>query len=152
VGNHGICFGVFWRVEDEDSQATTTPRDGILSAPESDLTFEVKYEWQRKRLRKSLVNHSNWGCRQPSPFISVYGNEDWAFNEARRRQRDGRYNVTVTEIDLELLDNRVEFRNAAKLANTPGLRTSDEEWRTAVGEFLFINCVPHEAAVDVHPV
>ena len=140
---------LFWRVEDEGSQAVTTD-DGIYSASENAVDF---IRTPSNVLGAYLSEHLDWNSNEPSPFISTYKDETWAFNEAGRRKRDyRRQNVTVTEIDLSRLRRRIQYRHVVKLAQKLRVKMKPSVWDAADAEYIFANHIPKTAVVAVYDV
>ncbi|KAL8299185.1 hypothetical protein RB601_003617 [Gaeumannomyces tritici] len=129
----------FYRVEDEDSRRRIAPGSGFYAPGESEVGFENGWE---------LVAHLDWRNREPTSFISVYSRKDVALREAHRRKRQGKRDVTVTEIDVSLAPWRLEFRNMRRLCASLEVYIETEAWHNSEYEWVFLHCIPKRAIRD----
>ncbi|KAI1302215.1 hypothetical protein F5Y03DRAFT_212459 [Xylaria venustula] len=135
---------VFWRVEDEDSQAQTR-NSGIRAAGVGGDFRRLSLE-----LRQCLERHLDWSDRTPSPFISAYCDEDAANREVNRRLDRGKRRITITKIDVTDLDyGTVQYRNLRKLAKNLDLWVHELAWNNSEHEYIFLHYIPREAIEDV---
>ncbi|KFH48270.1 hypothetical protein ACRE_009260 [Hapsidospora chrysogenum ATCC 11550] len=139
-----------WRAEDDDSQVQTTMRRGAVAADvKSRVGFGLRTRHERARLRRKFHNQLDWSNRTKTPFISTYGRERAALEEAGRRKRDGKKNVRVVKIDTYQADCRVEYRNVRKLAKALGYWIPDKAWRNSEFEYIFLRHIPASAIMEI---
>ncbi|KAI0814536.1 hypothetical protein GGR55DRAFT_436775 [Xylaria sp. FL0064] len=104
---------IFYRVDDEDSEARMTER-GIWA------TGQVKVDF--RQLAAELERHIEWWSKEASPFVSVYSDKRTAFREAKRRMRNGKKHVTITYINTwEVKYGVVQYRSVRLLAEELGV-------------------------------
>lgn len=134
-----------WRVEDNDSKAQfKKSKGGIVASSKRSVPMNAG-------CRKIIRGHLNWHSRNLSPCISATVDREWAFNEARRRKRQGKTNVVVHEICIsksrlrgyERRGNRIVYRHVFKwldLARTklPGCA----DFACTEQEYLFLHSIP----------
>ncbi|KAH0596039.1 hypothetical protein MHUMG1_05898 [Metarhizium humberi] len=143
-------YRYFYRVEDEQSQAVTTPGKGISAAGRADLNLSAMHGNQAEELRWNLQNHLDWSSNYESPFISAYDDEDVAFSIAEgRREKLGREHVTVTKIDVSKVHGQIEFRELRPLAERLGVWIPDKAYHNSECEWIFLHDIPDEAVVGV---
>lgn len=133
---------VFYRVEDADSGARFVKKVGILAA---DTDTVVDFEGEQAALPDQVKRHLDWGNRIPTPFISTYSSEFTARNEAERRLRRGKVDVTIYKIDTRSTHKRVEYRDVRRLADKLRVTIQDEAWHNSKYEWIFLHCVPDDA-------
>ncbi|KAK8932782.1 hypothetical protein H634G_07096 [Metarhizium anisopliae BRIP 53293] len=143
-------YRYFYRVEDEHSQAVTTPGKGISAAGRADLNLSAMHGNQAEELRWNLQNHLDWSSNYESPFISAYDDEDVAFSIAEgRKEKLGREHVTVTKIDVSKVHGQIEFRELRPLAERLGVWIPDKAYHNSECEWIFLHDIPDEAVVGV---
>lgn len=143
-------YRYFYRVEDEHSQAVTTPGKGISAAGRAGINLGATYGNQAEELRWNLQNHLDWSSNYKSPFISAYDDEDVAFSIAEgRKEKLGRQHVTVTKIDVSKVHGQVEFRELRPLAERLGVWIPDKAYHNSEREWIFLHDIPDEAVVGV---
>ena len=85
-----VDYPLFYRVEDECSQARTIDGRGIWSRDRcARVDFKAWHGPKLEALGRHVTNHLDWSNRRPTPFISTYKNIGVAFEEAKRRKRRG---------------------------------------------------------------
>ncbi|QPH09460.1 hypothetical protein C2857_000234, partial [Epichloe festucae Fl1] len=93
-------YGLFYRVEDEGSQAVTTESEGISAVGTARIDFRAKNGRVAEKLRWNVEQHLRWNSDYESPFISAYADEHVASNIAKGRKKLGKQDVSVTTIDV----------------------------------------------------
>ena len=136
---------IFFRVEDEDSRARYFGEAGLLA---EDTETWVDFDSWNWRLLIQVKRHLKWGNRIPTPFISLYCDEDVAYREARRRVRDRQRNVRVYTINTWRSDEHMEWRNVRILAERLDLDIPEYAWNNSKYEYIFLHHVPDSAVVD----
>lgn len=134
---------IFFRVEDEDSRARYSDEEGLF-AEDTDTRVDFK-SWDR-RLLGQVERHLDWGNRVPTPFISMYCNEDVAFREAQRRVGKGK-DVRVYKINMRESDERREYRKIRLLAERLDFAIPEHAWNNSEYEYIFLHHVPDSAVV-----
>jgi hypothetical protein len=134
---------VFFRVEDDCSQAQRFEHAGILSRNQSNASFHTRLS----RTRQSIRDHLDWASREPSVFISVYSDWTTALREARRRLADGHENVVIWKIDTQKGYERARYRNIRLLASRCRIRVPRKAWNNSEHEWLFLHRVPDSMIV-----
>ena len=112
---------IFYRVEDEDSDARYYPNAGIFAgARVIDINLNP---YKDPSLHEEVERHLDWRNRISSPFISVYSDQEVACKEAERRVKDGKMNVRLRVIDTMQFDQNscLEYRRLRRLAKKLGL-------------------------------
>ena len=143
----GRCM---YRVEDEYSQARTTTGKGVVAADvKSWVDFRARQNYKRTQLTRHFRNHINWSNRTKTPFISTYDDYQTAYEEALRRKRRGRKNVTIIIIDIGRAGHRVEYRNVRRLAETLECWIPNRAWNNSEFEYIFLHRIPARAVIDV---
>ncbi|KAG8416392.1 hypothetical protein J3458_006982 [Metarhizium acridum] len=146
-------YRYFYRVEDEYSQAVTTPGKGISAVGRASINLSAMYGPQAEVLRYNLENHLEWSSDYASPFISTYDDEEVAFSIAEGRKENlGRQHVTVTKIDVSKVHGQVEFRELRPLAWRLGLRIPEKAYHNSEHEWIFLHDIPERAVVGVADV
>ncbi len=135
---------IFFRVEDEDSRARFSDEEGLVA---EDTDTRVDFRSYEGRLRDQVERLLDWGNRVPTPFISMYCDEDVAHREAQRRVRDGKRDVRVYEINMRRSDEPREYRNIRLLAETLDLDIPDLAWNNSEYEYVFLHYVPVSVVV-----
>lgn len=139
-----------YRVEDECSQARATAGKGVRAGDvKSRVDFGARQIHKRAQLTRHLRSHIDWSNRTKTPFISTYDDYQVAYEEALRRKRRGRKNVTIIIIDISRADHRVEYRNVRRLAETLGCWIPSKAWNNSEFEYIFLHRIPARAVVDV---
>ena len=141
----------YWRVQDEHSQSRYDERWGMLAGdPHSSIDFNPRGWEEEDVFINELENHLDWGNREPTVFISVYTDEDRAYEEAERRMERGRQQVVVHEI-VPLRDHSMEYRSVRGLAEWWGVEIPEEAYRNSEYEYVFLHQIVPEAVVRTHP-
>lgn len=105
-----------WRTATDDSQARYDRRmNAILASSSRSVPMNVG-------CRKIVLNHLDWSSESLSPLISVTEDREWAFQQARRRKKQGEANVVVHEICIskrrlrkyERRGKRISYRQVYK--------------------------------------
>lgn len=136
-----------FRVEDATSRAQWTS-DGIISGSDTSVTFSGRTSEEKQELRMAVENHLNWYSSTDTPFISVYGDRNRAFQEARRRVNNGAEDVVVYEINVPFsLKGHVQFRLVPKLMRELSAPIPEMAVRNAEFEFIFLHHIPPECIV-----
>ena len=135
---------IFFRVEDEDSRARYFGEEGLF-AESTDTWVDFKsWDW---RLLGEVERHLDWANRVPTPFISMYCDEDVAFREANRRVREGKKDVRVYEVNMRKSDERREYRKIRRLAEMLDFYIPERAWNNSEYEYIFLHHVPDSAVV-----
>lgn len=131
-----------WRVQTDHSM-TRLGRHALLAASKRSVSWPC---------RKSLLNHLNWKCESPSPYVSVTTDREWAFCEASRRKGQGETGVVVYEIRVSrhLLDahkkktgKRITYGKVENLLFRAGVSVPDyADYRCTYQEYLFLHEIP----------
>ncbi|PYI24067.1 hypothetical protein BO99DRAFT_125580 [Aspergillus violaceofuscus CBS 115571] len=87
-----------FRVESDHSRTRMIEGVGIRSEGDQWVPFEPRDRRERSHLQGEVLPHLDWGNREPSAFISSSSDREWAFRDAKRRQRAGERNVRVLMI------------------------------------------------------
>ena len=135
---------IFFRVEDEDSRARYFDGEGLFA---EDKNTRVDFRSCDRRLFGQVEKHLDWGNRVPTPFISMYCDEDVAHREARRRVREGK-DVRVYTVNMRESDERREYRNIRLLAERLHFVIPEHAWNNSEYEYVFLHHVPDSAVVD----
>lgn len=136
---------IFFRVEDEDSHAQYFDEEGLI-AEDTDTWVDFK-SWDQ-RLLGQVERHLDWGNRVPTPFVSMYCDEDVAHREAERRVREGKKDVRVYTINMRKSGERREYRNIRLLAERLNFDIPERAWNNSEYEYIFLHYVPDSAVVD----
>jgi hypothetical protein len=137
---------LFYRVEDEYSQARTAGGRGIWPGDRhARVDFKARQGWKHKALVRHVMNHLDWGNRRPTPFISMYNDDTVAFEEAERRKRRGMRKVTITVVDVKKVYGRVKFRNVRQLAHRLRCQIPEKAWHNSEYEYIFLHHIPDRA-------
>jgi hypothetical protein len=140
---------LFFRVEDENSQARTLPGRGVMAGDtNAEITFDPLCDWEENTLRRSLSDHLDWSYRYPTPFISAYSDEATAVEEAERRKQRGMRHVTITVIDVAEAWEEVEGIEVRMLADGLRLWIPEEAWNNSKYEYVFLHRIPERAVID----
>jgi hypothetical protein len=134
---------VFFRVQDEYSQAQYCEHRGILSKNQSNASFNPRLS----KTRQTIQDHLNWASRKSSTFISVYSDWATANREARRRLADGHANVVIWKIDTLKGHRKAQYRNIRLLALRCRIWVPDKAWNNSEHEWLFLHQVPESMIV-----
>lgn len=126
----------FYRVEDEDSRARFVDGEGIFA---EDLNTRIEFD------PDLVLRHLHWRNRVATPFISMYSDEDVAMREAIRRVEEGKEEVRVYTIDVRECDERREYRNLRRLAETRDFEIPKFAWKNSKYEYLWLHHVPDSA-------
>jgi hypothetical protein len=132
------CPSVFFRVQDEYSQAQYCEHSGILSKNQSNASFDPCLP----ETRQSLRDHLDWANKKPSPFISVYSDQATALRDARRRLADGYEDVVIWEIDTRRGPETSQYRKIRLLASIYRIWIPRKAWNNSEHEWLFLHRVP----------
>ena len=82
-------------------------------------------------------------------FLSVYSDRETAWAEAKRRERRGRVEVRILEIDVsQCPKGTMQYRNVRKLAKKLGVWIPDEAWHNSLYEYVFLHRIPSDAIVQ----
>jgi hypothetical protein len=145
-----VDSSLFYRVEDECSQARTTDGRVICSGDRyASVDFKARHGRKLEALGRHVTNHLDWSNRRPTPFISMYNDDTVAFEEAERRKRRGMKNVTITVVDVEKVRGRVQFRNVRwLLAHRLGRWIPEKAWHNSKYEYIFLHYIPDRAVTE----
>ncbi|KAK4113136.1 hypothetical protein N656DRAFT_644156 [Canariomyces notabilis] len=99
-------FHVFWRVTHGGSQSRRDSKTGELRAAASDLLID-----NEERLKRAVANHIQWSCREKSPFLSVFSDEE----HARRWAKYCDPPVYITQVITSRLPSDVYYFSAPTL-------------------------------------
>lgn len=133
---------IFWRVQDEDSHGQYSPKSGFPAADDGQMDFK-----NHEDVHDALSLHLDWGNRYNTPFISVYCDEETAFQQAYSRAARGKQNVIVWTIDTKQSRQRVEYRNVLKLADRRHVQIPGKAEHNAKFEWVFLHQIPPECVV-----
>jgi hypothetical protein len=139
----GTSPTVFFRVQDEYSQAQYCEHRGILSKNQSNASFDPRLS----KTRRTIQDHLDWASRKSSTFISVYSDWATANREARRRLADGHANVIIWKIDTQKGHKKAQYRNIRLLALRCRIWVPDKAWNNSEHEWLFLHRVPESMIV-----
>ena len=140
---------LFYRVEDEYSQARTADERGIWPGDRhASVDFKARHGRKLKALVRHVMNHLDWSNRRPTPFISMYNDDTVAFEEAKRRKRRGMKKVTITVVDVRKVYRRVQFRNVRLLARRLRCRIPEKAWHNSEYEYIFLHHIPDRAVTE----
>jgi L-ribulose-5-phosphate 3-epimerase UlaE len=140
---------IFYRVEDEDSRARYRDGYGIFA---EDTKTRVCFNRYDNRLLSQVERHLDWRNRHPTPFISMYCDEEAAEREAERRVEDGKKDVRIYTIDMQESDEWREYRDVRYLAYKLGFRIPAYAWNNSEYEYIFLHYVPESAIMDCEEV
>jgi hypothetical protein len=140
---------IYYRVEDEGSQAITRPRKGVSAPGRAKIDFDASDGRALRDLKRNVKNHIDWRSRYTSSLISTYDDAKVAFKEAERRMRCGRRNVTITVIDVRKVFWQVQYRNLRLLADRWSIRIPRKAWHNSEYEYIFLHYIPQRAVRDV---
>jgi hypothetical protein len=129
---------VFFRVQDEYSQAQYRKHKGILSRNQSNASFDPRFF----KTKQNIQDHLDWASRKPSAYISVYSDWSTANREATRRLADGHRDVVIWKIDTRKGHRVVQYRNIRLLALRCGIWVPRKAWSNSEHEWLFLHAVP----------
>jgi hypothetical protein len=135
---------IFFRVEDKDSRARYFGEGGLFA---EDTDTRIDFKSNNKSLLREVERHLDWGNRVPTPFISMYCDEDVALREANRRVEEGKEDVRVYEINMRRSAERREYRNIRRLAERLELDIPERAWNNSEYEYIFLHHVPDIAVV-----
>jgi hypothetical protein len=121
---------VFFRVQDEYSQAQYCEHRGILSKNQSHASFDPRLS----KTRQTIQDHLDWASRKSSAFISVYSDWATANREARRRLADGHENVVIWKIDTRKGHRTAQYRNIRPLALRCRIWVPHKAWNNSEHE------------------
>lgn len=137
---------LFYRVEDEYSQARTADRRGIWAGERrARVDFKARHGCKPKALDQHVMNHLDWSNRRPTPFISMYKDYTVAFEEANRRKRRGMKKVAITVVDVRKVYGKVKFRNVRRLAHRLQRWIPKKAWHNSKYEYIFLHHIPDRA-------
>jgi hypothetical protein len=122
--------------------------EGILAAWDEWIPMYPRGERERKKLKDEVHAHLDWSNRDPTPFISVTTDEEWAFEQAnRRREEQERRDIVVYEICAE--GNRgVHWGRVGTWLRRAGSETPEyAAFRSTENEYLFLHHIPEEFIV-----
>jgi hypothetical protein len=139
----GGNLSVFFRVQDEYSQAQYHEHGGILSRNQSNASFDP----QLSSTRQMILDHLDWASREPSVFISVYSDWTTALRNARRRLAGGYQDVVIWKIDTRRGCEMTQYRNIRHLARRCGIWVPQKAWNNSEYEWLFLHRVPDSMVV-----
>jgi hypothetical protein len=134
---------VFFRVQDEYSQAQYCEHRGILSKDQSSASFDPRLS----KTRQTIRDHLDWASRKSSLFISVYSDWATANREARRRLADGHEDVAIWRIDTRKGFTTAQYRNIRLLALRCRIWVPHKAWNNSEHEWLFLHRVPESMIV-----
>ncbi|KAL2026870.1 hypothetical protein VTO58DRAFT_102851 [Aureobasidium pullulans] len=140
----GKAPSVFFRVQDEYSQAQHREHDGIISRNQSE---NASFDPHSGETRQAIQDHLDWASREPSAFISVYSDWTTAYNYAKRRVADGYQDVIIWKIDTREGHEMAQYRNIRRLATTCRMRVPQKAWHNSEHEWLFLHRVPDSMVV-----
>jgi hypothetical protein len=140
---HGRTPSVFFRVQDEYSRAQHHEHRGILSANQSNASFDTRL----RKTRRTIQDHLDWSSKKPSPYVSVYSDWETALREARRRLADGHEEVVIWKIDTRKGDEKAQYRNIRPLAHKSGIFVPKRAWNNSTYEWLFLHRIPTSMVV-----
>lgn len=147
MGRDRCGYGLFYRVEDEGSQAVTIPGEGITAVGTARINFWAK-NWEGiAELQQNVKDHLDWYSDCKSPFISVYADEQVAINIAKGRKKLGKQNVTITVIDTSKVRGGMNFRKMRPLAKRLGIRIPYKAYNNSEHEWIFLHHIPDDAIV-----
>jgi hypothetical protein len=134
---------VFFRVQDEYSQAQYREHRGILSKNQSNASFDPRLS----KTRQTIQDHLDWASRKSSAFISVYSDWATANREARRRLADGHESVVIWKINTRKGHSIAQYRNIRLLALRCRIWVPHKAWNNSEYEWLFLHRVPESMIV-----
>ena len=135
---------MFFRIEDEDSCAQYFDEEGLIA---EDTDTWVDFKSLDLRLLGQVGRHLDWENRVPTPFISMYCDEDVVRREAERRVREGKKDMRVYKINMRKSHERREYRNIRLLAERLGFAIPERAWNNSEYEYIFLHYVPDSAVV-----
>ncbi|KAI1316092.1 hypothetical protein F5Y16DRAFT_406904 [Xylariaceae sp. FL0255] len=128
-----------WRVEDDSSHVRHRPGDGIHASSEEFVRMSPQSRFETEILYEKVQQHMDWYNNVPTPFISAYGDEGRAVQEAERRVRAGKRKVAILTIVVRE-SHGVTFRKMKKLF--------DDVFEEEVPDFVGNNA-EHEAFLEL---
>lgn len=131
----------FYRVEDEGSRGRYFKGKGMYAE-----VTDTEFDFSNCDIRL-ILRHLDWKNRIPTPFLSVYCDEEMAIREAERRVREGKKEVRVYKIDMWESDDRVEYRDLRRLAKKQGIYIPDFAWSNSEYEYLCLHHIPDSAVM-----
>ena len=136
---------MYFRVEDDESRARYYNEEGLFA---EDIDTGVDFNSRVRELYSQVKRHLDWGNRVPTPFLSLYCNNEVARREVNRRARDRKKNVRVYNIDIRKSDEDMEFRKVKNLAERLHLHIPNYVLNSSKYEYIFLHHVPDSAIVD----
>ncbi|GJN84474.1 hypothetical protein PLIIFM63780_008031 [Purpureocillium lilacinum] len=134
------------------SQAPTVAGKDIVARSGANVSLFAQHDERKlEELKKCFEQHMDWSCREPSPFISAYGDEEKARERAEQRADNEHADVTVTTIDASLL-GKGAVRHVLSVRDQFDIWLEHEVFYAAQHEFLILHRVPKEAILDVELV
>ncbi|KAF2137796.1 uncharacterized protein K452DRAFT_204014, partial [Aplosporella prunicola CBS 121167] len=131
---------IYWRVQDEYSGTYYSPGYGFFAR---DTSSEIDFT-RNHMVHDALAKHLDWGNRCPTPFISVYCDEETAFEEADRRVLRRNGNVTVSKIHTRRSQCPLEYRNVQILAIKHDVWIPERAFHNSKFEYVFLHHIPAE--------
>ncbi|PWI73457.1 hypothetical protein PCL_08733 [Purpureocillium lilacinum] len=133
------------------SQAPTVEGQDIVARSRANVNLFAQHDERKlEELKKCFEQHMDWSCREPSPFMSAYGDEERAKGRAEQRANKHK-DVTVTTIDASLL-GKGAVRHVLSVRAQFNIQLEEEVYYGAWYEFLILHRVPKEAILDVELV
>jgi hypothetical protein len=139
---------IFYRVEDADSASIYIAGKGIYAGNQ---TIRISFWSPWKILAPALLEHLDWGSPEPSPFISMYEDEDTACREAERRVKTGKEDVRMYMIIMSASEERVEYRHVGRLADKLGVDIPKVALHNSIYEWICLKRIPDDAVIYVKP-
>ncbi|UNI24683.1 hypothetical protein JDV02_010413 [Purpureocillium takamizusanense] len=134
------------------SQALTVEGEGIVARSLDDVDLFARYKEKKlAKLQRCFENHMDWSCREPSPFMSAYGDKETATTRAANRADDGHTDVAVTMIDASCL-GKGTVRHVDNVRKQFGIRLRPEVYYGSQYEYLILHRVPEAAILVVEHV
>ncbi|GJN73960.1 hypothetical protein Purlil1_7145 [Purpureocillium lilacinum] len=134
------------------SQAPTVEGQDIVARSSANVNLFAQHDERKlEELKKCFEQHMDWSCREPSPFMSAYGDEEKARERAEQRVDDEHLDVTVTTIDASLL-GKGAVRHVLSVRAQFNIQLEEKVYYAAQHEFLILHRVPKEAILDVELV
>ncbi|KAF8532078.1 hypothetical protein BDD12DRAFT_902463 [Trichophaea hybrida] len=140
---------IFYRIYDDDSVSQRGRRYGFRAGAGCGSDANAWF-YSKTSIRAAVELHADWTNRVPTPFISTSTSAAWILRQAQRREKAGKENVTIVEInaDADFSGDDVNVYSMKKLVSKYGADIPNKAMASYQHEWLFRGRIPMRAIVE----
>ena len=135
-----------WRVQYKCSQTKESDEGNLLAADTH--TFYDDSQEDLEDFRQSVTDHCTWKHREPTPYISLFSDEDHARNWAMKPFNSTGDDCTLLTIDTKMLEGVYVFR-LQTLVDDLSIKIPEKASGNIPRAYICLHRIPNAAIIQI---